>query len=50
MYQDNEIIFLTVINMISILLYLSGDAFSALTLLAGHQEEHLACKNLSDGC
>jgi len=24
-------------------------AFSALTLLAGHQEEHLACKKLSDG-
>jgi len=23
-------------------------AFSALTLLAGHQEEHLACKKLSD--
>ena len=23
-------------------------SFSALTLLAGHQEEHLACKNLSD--
>jgi len=23
-------------------------AFSALTLLAGRQEEHLACKNLSD--
>jgi len=25
-------------------------AFSALTLMVGHQEEHLACKNLSDGC
>jgi len=23
-------------------------AFSALTLLAGHQEEHLVCKKLSD--
>jgi len=23
-------------------------AFSASTLLVGHQEEHLACKNLSD--
>jgi len=23
-------------------------AFSALTLLAGHQEEHLTCKNMSD--
>jgi len=23
-------------------------AFGALTLLVGHQEEHLACKNLSD--
>jgi len=23
-------------------------AISALTLLAGHQEEHLACKKLSD--
>ena len=25
-------------------------AFRALTLLAGHQEEHLACKKLSDEC
>ena len=24
-------------------------AFSALTLLVGHQEEHQACKKLSDG-
>jgi len=24
-------------------------AFSALTLLVGHQEEHPACKKLSDG-
>jgi len=27
----------------------SLSAFSALTLLVGYQEEHLACKNLSDG-
>jgi len=26
----------------------SARAFSALTLLVGHQEEHLACKKLSD--
>jgi len=26
------------------------DAFSALTLLVGHQEEHLACKNKVVGC
>jgi len=26
----------------------SGFAFSALTLLVGHQEEHPACKQLSD--
>jgi len=27
---------------------LNGNAFSALTLLVGHQEEHPACKKLSD--
>ena len=31
------------------LLIARGTAFSALTLLVGRQEEHLACKRLSDG-
>jgi len=29
--------------------FISGSAFSALTLLVGHHEEHLALKKLSDG-
>jgi len=29
-------------------LKLKGNPFSALTALAGRQEEHLACKKLSD--
>jgi len=28
--------------------YYHSNAFSALTLLIGHQEEHVACKKLSD--
>ena len=34
------------INIIPLIKYYV--AFSALTLLVGRQEEHLACKNLSD--
>ena len=34
------------INIIPLIKY--SVAFSALTLLVGRQEEHLACKNLSD--
>ena len=32
-----------------VVLCCGGGAFSALALLVGRQERHLACKNLSDG-
>ena len=38
----------TLTDVFTRLLNLSNIAFSALILLAGHQEEHPACKKLSD--
>jgi len=35
-------------NLFVIILPSTLFAFSVLTLLVGHQEEHLVCKNLSD--
>ena len=42
------IIFLNTWSKVMIILHYISSAFSALTLLVGCQEEHPACKNLSD--